>query len=227
MKAFQRLAHRRQMTQGFTLVELLAVVAILAILATVSTSNYLEAQTRSKVAAANNNLRVLAVALESYATDAGHYPPASGVGAFAFPLAPYAEPVSVRLIPLTTPVEYISAVPKDLFRPLQAWGVDALSAYDTYDYVDAAQDRSCGLTSGGAWRIASAGPDLYLAYGGRTAQDPDCNARGVDYDSTNGTTSNGDVVRVGPASQVGVNPTDRANPDRPGVLRVPQYLEQW
>jgi len=62
------------MRRGFTLVELLIVVAIIAILAAIATPNFLEAQTRAKIARAKADERTLAVAIESYQVDCGTYP---------------------------------------------------------------------------------------------------------------------------------------------------------
>ncbi|MCD6386035.1 prepilin-type N-terminal cleavage/methylation domain-containing protein, partial [Candidatus Sumerlaeota bacterium] len=61
---------------GFTLIELLIVVAIIAILALIAVPNFLEAQTRSKVAQVKANMRTVATGLESYFVDNNHYPPA-------------------------------------------------------------------------------------------------------------------------------------------------------
>jgi type II secretion system protein G len=102
---------------GFTLIELLVVVAILAILAGIAVPNLLNAQIRSKVAVTRSNLRTLATAIECYAVDNAVYPPATGVGIYFFDESIFANPVSTRLIPLTTPTAYISVVPRDLFRP--------------------------------------------------------------------------------------------------------------
>ena len=54
---------------GFTLIELLVVVAIISILASIALPNFLEAQTRSKVARVKADLRTLAGAIEMYITD--------------------------------------------------------------------------------------------------------------------------------------------------------------
>jgi type II secretion system protein G len=212
---------------GFTLIELLIVVGIIAILALIAMPNYLEAQTRAKVSAVKSDLRTLVGSLEMYVVDHNHYPPASGVGwYFSYP---FANPVSQRFILLTTPVGYVTSVPRDRFPPREGWAVPDPAPFNTYDYVDAdsVPTRGSGISSGGCYRVSSAGPDLYQAYGGRPVENPDANELGVDYDPTNGIISVGDIVRVGPLHTKYGNPLDPSNPNRPGIVRVPTYVEQW
>ena len=59
---------------AFTLIELLIVVAIIAILAAIAVPNFLEAQTRAKVARVKNDLRSVATAIEAYRVDTNKYP---------------------------------------------------------------------------------------------------------------------------------------------------------
>ena len=94
--------------KAFTLIELLIVVAIIAILAAIAVPNFMEAQVRSKVSRVKNDVRSLATALEAYYVDNNKYPPSAVVPRFA------------RLIPLTTPVAFISSVPLDVFKTKDA-----------------------------------------------------------------------------------------------------------
>src|SRR3990172_2493947 len=95
---------------GFTLIELLIVVAIIAILAAIAIPNFLAAQVRAKASRAKAGMRTVATALESYYVDNNEYPP---------PYTAFAAPYSVNnyQVPLevTTPVAYITSLPKDPF----------------------------------------------------------------------------------------------------------------
>src|SRR6187401_145832 len=63
-------------SNAFTLIELLIVVAIIAILAAIAVPNFIEAQTRSKVARVKSDMRTLGVAFEAYRVDNSEgYPP--------------------------------------------------------------------------------------------------------------------------------------------------------
>ena len=218
-------------SMGFTLIELLIVVGILAILATIALPNFLEAQTRAKVARVQTDLRTIAGALEAYHVDFNAYPPATGVGIHYSP--PYTNPMNQRLIPLTSPISYISSVPQDPYLPDQVILGDSTDPYVTYDYVDGLSHPSLGsaISSGSVWRVVSAGPDRLMAWGGaEISRGLNVNQAGVDYDPTNGTLSVGELVRVGPVQTPtgnGLSPADLSNPERPGILRVPSYREQF
>lgn len=123
---------------------------------------------------------------------------------------------SSRFIWLTTPVAYISSVFKDPFLNgslRRAYGPDGevtpSEIYDAYEYLEGKSVSPGGLfdapigasiCSGAAWSMSGCGPDLRQCYGG-VFENGNLTARwnGCDYDPTNGTISQGDIVRIASA----------------------------
>lgn len=172
-----------QQSRGFTLIELLIVVAIIAILAAIAIPNFLEAQIRSKVARVKADIRTVATGLEAYHVDHNRYPvdtrdagPDNGGIDFTFWFA----------TPITTPIAYLTSHPKDPF-----WTVGP----DQYFQYGSSKSR---------WIVASVGPDLDSLDRGDIKERLDFPETLYDfsllelkfYDPTNGTISDGDVVRT-------------------------------
>jgi len=198
---------------GFTLIELLIVVAIIAILALIAVPNFLEAQTRSKVARIKGDLRTLATGLEAYHTDNNAYPP--GV----FNPAQKLGPASIEnYIPLTTPVSYLTKPPiNEPFTPESGflrcdgtwvprpWGHD----YYFYWRLDGPFVQFFHLNPiRDAWLLRSVGPDRRAegklidavcdsAATGEFKSKDGCVGINLLYDPTNGTVSRGDLGRCG------------------------------
>jgi len=189
--------------KAFTLIELLIVVAIIAILAAIAVPNFLEAQVRSKVSRARADLRSIATALESYAVDNKHYIP-DGYNS----IPPFSINGYINYL-LTTPIAYITTA--KFYDPFmeQKSGLgegDQLYRYYNIKWRYLEQLGNSSLYSEyaeifGSWVLYCSGPDQIMGpFGAETKFGPKW-ACTVVYDPTNGTVSDGDVIRCAKSSE--------------------------
>lgn len=203
---------------AFTLIELLIVVAIVAILALIAVPNFLEAQTRAKASRVRADLRTIATALESYATDWTEYPLNDGF-------------YNVLPLELTSPIAYLTnATLIDPFcwsksgeniirngkpvgervrhytytRPVTEAECDAHVALGRTPPVEAVDGMNPHVFEKyGQWRLVSNGPDMTYedpdyVFGSEPIADPLGVVQGSDvsYDPTNGAVSKGNILRT-------------------------------
>jgi general secretion pathway protein G len=114
--------------KGFTLIELLIVVAIIGIIAAIAIPNLLSAIQRAKQKRAMGELRTVATAAQSYATDANIFPIQAAIGdMLAGTVNADLAPDYVKVIPNPDPwdsaYQYVSASGGTDFEVL-SWGKD-------------------------------------------------------------------------------------------------------
>lgn len=123
--------------RAFTLIELLIVVAIIAILAAIAVPNFMEAQTRSKIARCKADQRSLATAIEAYTVDYNRPPlsfrfwATSYEGDKAGLTTSFGAGRARAIASFTTPVAYISSFPEDPFvdKAGTFWQIEADEDY--------------------------------------------------------------------------------------------------
>ena len=196
-------------SSGFTLIELLIVVAIIAILAAIAVPNFLEAQTRAKISRVKNDFRTLDVSLSAYRVDNSKYPYPQG-GIEGVP-----KNFITSVTELTTPVAYITSV--RLSSPFQDknWGESVWHLgmstlpfqYTCYEgwWANVCFAPATPRVSG--WLLQCYGPSRMPTFPEWkiSADEPNVPITNVVpfrgwnqiYDSTNGTTSSGELVRIG------------------------------
>jgi len=191
--------------RAFTLIELLIVAAIITILAAIAVPNFLQAQTRAKVARVHAEMRTMMEALELYHVDNNAYPyRRNTLGTLRrTPHVPQLDTRLAQLSKLTSPVAYISTLPPDVFEatipppnnlldyydPAQfSWLVNSRHGIDTDDYQD---PETIG------YLLVSVGPDGYLGTGPNNYGWPALPSLRLTifrpYDPTNGTISDGNI----------------------------------
>lgn len=181
---------------GFTLIELLIVVAIIGILAAIAVPNFMNAQIRAQVARCVSDMNTISKGLEMYKMDENAYPTWSKARVAGS--GDYTHPNEIRFYRLTTPIAYLSAVPRD---PFATWANQ--SDFDkwgsAYDYVNGWNDNGSWNYAGWGhvWRLNSWGPDNVNGWGGN--RDGQCikGKPNFIYQSSNGLKSYGDIVWVG------------------------------
>ncbi|MEW6234496.1 MAG: prepilin-type N-terminal cleavage/methylation domain-containing protein [Candidatus Omnitrophota bacterium] len=191
---------------GFTLIELLIVVAIIGVLAAIAVPNFINAQTRAKIARVQADAESIGTALEMYKLDTNEYPPDARSGVYThFALYWAKQPSSGKH--LTTPIAYMSSIPIDPFNSKMEWkGWTPISDAQNYQksqfflnrkYNEGVNSWEPGLPfadlfKGAAWQIYSIGPSIN--YGWR-AELTACWL--MPYDASNGLVSQGGIWRIG------------------------------
>lgn len=187
---------------GFTLIELLVVVAIISILSAIAVPNFLEAQTRAKVARMQADMRTVATALEAYAVDHNRYPPRERYrpGSTTSRTLGDAETRANDLARLTRPIAYISRVPNDVFENRLAPPNNIIDFWDNTILAGGPNNRPGAWNRRyGGWLLVSVGPDEDIGRGpfdiGNFPYASTTLSLTFDYDPTNGTISPGNIYR--------------------------------
>jgi prepilin-type N-terminal cleavage/methylation domain-containing protein len=200
-------------SRGFALIELLIVIAIIAILALIAIPNLMDAQIRAKVSRTMSDMRSMATAVEHYCADFGLYPIPCAIMASTLEVV-YPMPTHMHsayahnFLPpaITTPIAYITQLFPDAFAFPGAVPCPEQSFiyYQNWEYTyvlaskaNAALEPPQRIRADayGDWVMFANGPDMDRKDMAPAAVGPTGMINGI-YDPTNGTDSNGDIIRT-------------------------------
>ena len=177
--------------RAFTLIELLIVVAIIAILAAIAVPNFLEAQTRAKVARAKADIKTLVTGIESHRVDerklinAEDYTGRNTTGVVTSPSA---------LTKITTPIAYLSSLPPlSHFGPWQSPNWQTTWYANGYMYVGGTVMTAYAAI---LMPLHARKAEYTLVCMGPTQKYSSAMGAGyiIPYDPSNGTVSIGDII---------------------------------
>ncbi len=184
------------MKKGFTLIELLIVVAIIGILAAIAVPNFLNAQTRARIARTNGDLKAISTGIDMYFLDWNKHPNNQ-------------SHLTVRMYGLTTPVAYLAGVGfRDIFKAQQGNTGNDQESYLYFNYFFEPEGPGNWMNAIGrsdlstkGYSLASWGPDrsqnaiewVYV----QSAEGNMQGARNRMYAPSNGLVSSGDIGRWG------------------------------
>lgn len=186
--------------QAFTLIELLIVVAIISILASIAVPNFVEAQTRAKVARIKADTRTLITGIELYRVDHNE-PPMRHTPDWELPEL---GTKALQMGRITTPISYLSSLPQDIFALAQKIPNNGIDYYDPRQVRQFLTPRYGlsdwqGMADKG-WLMVSVGPDGKIGAPSNNYLDYPHQGEVVRklydvYDPTNGTVSFGNIFR--------------------------------
>ncbi len=177
--------HEPRSWRGFTLIELLIVVAIIGILAAIAVPNFLNAQTRAKIARVVSDLKAITDAMEMYRIDYNSYINESEHYANLME-----EPTPESGLNWLTKLEYIGNIPTDPFE--NKYDPSSAGDVDVYEVAVApAQPEPIKKM----YNINSRGPDQDEDMGSRS--NLQFGATIKTYTASNGLISDGDIYMFG------------------------------
>jgi prepilin-type N-terminal cleavage/methylation domain-containing protein len=210
---------------GFTLIELLIVIAIILILISIALPNFLEAQVRARITNAMGEMRAIEPAIAAYYQDWKRFPrdgfEIPSIAGY------YPEENPRIWVQLTSPIKYFSTIPYDEFHSAykDTNNLQRSDKHQTYRYYAAwwrclalggspvQKSEKCTSLGGGKnydsdflgkWIIWSPGPNRVHDFGEWAMYKPLARAgwsvtsgSSPFYCATNGTISDGDIVKWG------------------------------
>ncbi len=171
---------------GFTLIELLIVVAIIGILAAIAVPNFLNAQTRAKVARVVSDLKAITQAIEMYYLDHNSY-----INENESYANPDGRPGPEAGLLWLTEFDYMASIPTDPFENKYATA-SGTTGVDMYEVAVAPANP---IPKKKLYNINSRGPDQEENMGSRS--DLQNGATILTYTSSNGLRSRGDIYLFG------------------------------